>query len=59
MDSQVNQDTKDITFLYKFKKGICPANYGISVAKLAGIPEKVIKMALKIFEDYISDEIVC
>ena len=45
MDSNVDEKTKDISFLYKFKKGICPESYGISVAKLAGLPESIIKMA--------------
>lgn len=38
MDCVVNDKDKDITFLYKFKEGICPQSYGIHVAKLAGLP---------------------
>jgi DNA mismatch repair protein MSH6 len=38
MDCLVNEKSKDITFLYKFKQGICPQSYGIHVAKLAGLP---------------------
>ena len=45
MESNVDEKTKDISFLYKFKKGICPESYGISVAKLAGLPESIINMA--------------
>lgn len=40
MDCIVNEKSKDITFLYKFKQGICPQSYGIHVAKLAGLPVK-------------------
>ena len=53
MDSNVNNETKDITFLYKFKKGICPESYGIEVAKLAGIPNKIIERAQEIKENNI------
>jgi DNA mismatch repair protein MSH6 len=38
MDCAVNDEYKDITFFYKFRKGICPQSYGIHVAKLAGLP---------------------
>ena len=38
MNCIVDEFTKDIKFLYKFNKGFCPESYGISVAKLAGIP---------------------
>jgi DNA mismatch repair protein MSH6 len=55
MDSNVNNETKDITFLYKFKKGICPESYGIEVAKLAGIPNKIIVRANEIKEKNILD----
>ena len=45
MDSCINDQTKDISFLYKFKDGVCPESYGIEVAKLAGIPQKIITIA--------------
>ena len=51
MDSNVNSETKDITFLYKFRQGICPESYGIEVAKLAGIPEKILQKANDIKEN--------
>ncbi|XP_061180194.1 DNA mismatch repair protein Msh6-like isoform X2 [Saccostrea echinata] len=34
-----------ITFLYKFVKGACPKSYGFNVARLANIPEEVVKVA--------------
>jgi DNA mismatch repair protein MSH6 len=40
MDCLVSDDSKDITFLYKFKNGVCPQSYGTHVAKLAGLPVK-------------------
>ena len=55
MDSNINSETRDITFLYKFKKGICPESYGIEVAKLAGIPNKVLQWAQNIKENNILD----
>ncbi len=50
MESNVDEKTKDISFLYKFKEGICPESYGISVGKLAGLPESIISMARNIAE---------
>jgi DNA mismatch repair protein MSH6 len=50
MDSNVDDKSKDITFLYKFKKGICPESFGISVAKLAGLPDEIINLAREISE---------
>ena len=50
MDSNINDQTKDITFLYKFKDGVCPESYGIEVAKLAGLPQKIINIARDIKE---------
>ena len=45
MDSTINEETKDIQFKYKFKDGVCPESFGIDVAKLAGIPSKIIDIA--------------
>ncbi|XP_014673632.1 PREDICTED: DNA mismatch repair protein Msh6-like isoform X2 [Priapulus caudatus] len=40
-DEDVSKET--ITFLYKFVHGACPKSYGFNAAKLAGIPDTIIK----------------
>lgn len=34
-----------ITFLYKFVKGECPHSFGLNVARMAGLPQSVLKVA--------------
>ena len=51
MDSSVDEVTKDISFKYKFTKGTCPESYGIEVAKLAGIPNKIINRSKEIKDE--------
>jgi DNA mismatch repair ATPase MutS len=33
---------KTLKFLYKFKPGVCDQSFGIFIAKLAGVDERVI-----------------
>lgn len=45
-----NEDTEDptqetVTFLYKYTAGACPKSYGFNAAKLAGMPQPIIKRA--------------
>lgn len=42
-DDDPSQET--ITFLYKFTGGSCPKSYGFNVARLAGLPDNVIRQA--------------
>lgn len=42
-DDDPSQET--ITFLYKFVSGACPKSYGFNAARLADIPDKIIKLA--------------
>lgn len=35
----------DVTFLYKLQAGPCPRSFGLNVARLAGMPEPVVKRA--------------
>jgi len=37
-----NENNDTVVFLYKFIKGDCPQSFGLNVARLAGLPEKVI-----------------
>lgn len=39
MDPESNN--QHVTFLYKLVSGACPKSYGINVARLARLPEKV------------------
>ena len=34
-----------VTFLYTLTDGACPKSYGINVARLAGLPDEVVKRA--------------
>ena len=46
--------TEEVTFLYKLSSGSSPRSYGINVARLAGLPQAVIELALRqsrAFED--------
>jgi len=38
-------DSKNITFLFKLQDGIEKRSYGLNVARLANLPEKMIKRA--------------
>lgn len=47
----------NITFLYTLGEGVCPKSFGINVARLAGLPEEVLKIAeqkSRAFEDELS-----
>lgn len=39
-------DNNEMTFLYRFLPGLCPASYGHNVARLAGLPDGVLQEAL-------------
>jgi DNA mismatch repair ATPase MutS len=37
--------SRKLVFLYTLIPGVCPKSYGMTVAKMAGIPESIIKRA--------------
>ena len=38
MEFEVDEETDEIKFKYKFTPGVCPKSFGIQVAKIAGLP---------------------
>ena len=52
-----NEEDGEITFLHKIKDGSVDKSYGINVAKLAGLPDDVIKRAGDILSVYEKKEI--
>jgi len=45
MAAEVDETTQDMTFLYRFLPGLCPASHGHNVARLAGLPAGVLEDA--------------
>jgi DNA mismatch repair protein MSH6 len=58
MESVVNDDDNDtedqenITFLYTLGNGACPKSFGVNVARLARLPEEVLKTAQRISGEF-------
>lgn len=54
MGCVVEENSRDVTFLYKLLAGVCSKSYGLNVAAMAGIAKPIIDLAeekAKIFED--------
>ncbi|RWS25278.1 putative DNA mismatch repair protein Msh6-like protein, partial [Leptotrombidium deliense] len=47
-----------ITFLYKLKPGFCPKSYGFNAAKLAGIPENIIRVGFEVAQNMEREHLV-
>lgn len=45
MAAEVDEATSAMTFLYRFLPGLCPASHGHNVARLAGLPARVLQEA--------------
>jgi DNA mismatch repair protein MSH6 len=45
MSCVVEDNKRDVTFLYKLATGVCPKSYGMNVAALAGVPVAVVERA--------------
>lgn len=53
----VKEQGDDIVFLRKIVKGGADKSYGIQVAKLAGVPDSVIKRAKELVEELVSSDL--
>ncbi|CAG8808494.1 10898_t:CDS:1, partial [Racocetra fulgida] len=45
MSCHVDQDRREVTFLYKLISGVCPKSYGMNVANMAGVPREIVDRA--------------
>jgi len=46
MAADVDPETNSMTFLYRFLPGLCPESHGHNVARLAGLPQRVLEQAI-------------
>ncbi|XP_033640935.1 DNA mismatch repair protein Msh6-like [Asterias rubens] len=51
-ENEEDPSQETITFLYKFAAGACPKSYGFNAAKLANLPDEVVKVARKKAHDF-------
>ena len=51
-----HEENGEITFLHKIKEGSVDKSYGIHVAKLANLPNSLIKRADEILKDFESNK---
>ncbi|OAV92014.1 hypothetical protein PTTG_03580 [Puccinia triticina 1-1 BBBD Race 1] len=52
MLTNVDEVTREVVFLYKLASGVSPRSYGPHVAKMAGIPSKIVQRAISISEEF-------
>ena len=52
MASKTNEEKDQVIFLYRFEQGECPMSFGLNVARMAGIPKKVIEHAKNKAKDF-------
>jgi len=55
MKCEFDESKEEVKFLYKFSKGNALNSYGITVAKMAGLPQEVIELA-KVKAAYMNKE---
>jgi len=52
MAADTDPKTNEMTFLYRFLPGLCPASHGHNVARLAGLPQSVLEEAMAKSEEF-------
>jgi len=45
MAFRADENNDNVVFLYRFIQGECPMSFGLNVARMAGIPQSVLKRA--------------
>ncbi|XP_047969957.1 DNA mismatch repair protein MSH6 [Salvia hispanica] len=45
-------DLEEVIFLYKLTPGACPKSYGVNVARLAGLPDTVLRKAAAMSQEF-------
>lgn len=55
MESIVDQENDDVTFLYQLADGVCSKSFGMNVAKKAGLPDHLVQQAKYIAQKFESD----
>ena len=45
MDYLIDKEANRLIYLYKLKKGACPSSFGLNIAQIAGLPQKVLDKA--------------
>lgn len=52
MQTHVDDDTKEVTFLYRLTGGSSPKSYGPHVASMAGVPKSVVDRAIQVSKEF-------
>ncbi|KAK4705468.1 DNA mismatch repair protein MSH6, partial [Phenoliferia sp. Uapishka_3] len=52
MATQVDDETKAVTFLYRLALGASPKSYGPHVARMAGLPDSLVERAINISKEF-------
>lgn len=52
MECVVDEKSGEVSFLYKFSKGVCSKSFGMNVARMAGLDESIVKKAFQMSHDF-------
>ncbi|KAI9201827.1 DNA mismatch repair protein msh6 [Polychytrium aggregatum] len=52
MNFYSDDNKREVTFLYKLTKGVCPKSFGMNVASMAGVPEEIIATAEEVAAEF-------
>ena len=52
MDYRIDNAKNKLIYLYKLRRGACPSSFGLNIAQIAGLPERVISKATEKCEEF-------